>query len=95
MLAVTVADEGPGVAPEHLAHLFDKFYRVDGAGTAQGSGLGLAITQGMVQAHGGTISARSGAGQGLTITFTLPLDLVAPARGAPRSLVAGEGADGR
>ncbi|HMA33407.1 MAG TPA: ATP-binding protein [Chloroflexia bacterium] len=79
VLAVTVADQGPGVAPQHLAHLFDKFYRAGGRSSPQGSGLGLAIVKGMVEAHGGTISARSSAGQGLTITFTLPLTLAAPA----------------
>jgi two-component system sensor histidine kinase KdpD len=72
VLAVTVADEGPGVAPQHLAHLFDKFYRVGANEHPAGSGLGLAIARGMVEAHGGTISARGGP-PGLVITFTLPL----------------------
>ncbi|HMA36853.1 MAG TPA: ATP-binding protein [Chloroflexia bacterium] len=97
VLAVTVADTGSGVAPQHLAHLFDKFYRVAGSHPPQGSGLGLAIAQGMVQAHGGTISARSAPGQGLTITFTLPLALPDPA--PPPAARAGsenaEAADGR
>ncbi len=72
-LVVVVQDSGPGVASPHLPHLFDKFYRVAAPGQAQGSGLGLTIVRGMVQAHGGTISARSFLGQGLTVTFTLPL----------------------
>ena len=72
-LVVVVQDGGPGVASSHLPHLFDKFYRIAAPGHAQGSGLGLAIVQGMVLAHGGTISARSLPGQGLTVTFTLPL----------------------
>lgn len=99
VLAVTVADRGPGVAPAHLGHLFDKFYRAGGAGGAQGSGLGLAIVRGMIEAHGGTISARSSAGQGLTITFTLPLALPAeptPAAGAvPGRAAQEEDTDGR
>jgi two-component system sensor histidine kinase KdpD len=78
MLAVTVADAGPGVTPQHLAHLFDKFYRASGAGGPPGSGLGLSIVKGMVEAHGGTISAQSSPGQGLTITFTLPLAVPTP-----------------
>lgn len=77
-LVVVVQDGGPGVASLHLSHLFDKFYRVAAPGQAQGSGLGLAIVQGMVQAHGGTISARSLPGQGLTVTFTLPLQWAEP-----------------
>ena len=72
-VVVMVKDGGPGVAAQHLPHLFDKFYRVAAPGQAQGSGLGLAIVQGMVLAHGGAISARSLPGQGLTVTFTLPL----------------------
>ncbi|MDQ2810074.1 MAG: DUF4118 domain-containing protein [Chloroflexota bacterium] len=95
-LAVTIHDEGPGVASGHLPRLFDKFYRVSGVGQPQGSGLGLAIAQGMIQAHGGTISARSGPGSGFTVTFTLPLQqpLPEPAPDAPASAAKGT-ADGR
>ncbi|HUS14278.1 MAG TPA: ATP-binding protein [Chloroflexia bacterium] len=74
-LRVTVADDGPGLAAEHLDRLFDKFYRVAGAGAPAGSGLGLAIAQGMVRAHGGTMSVQSTPGQGLCVAFTLPLAL--------------------
>ena len=77
-LIVVVQDGGSGVASQHLSHLFDKFYRVAAPGQAQGSGLGLAIVHGMVLAHGGTISARSLPGQGLTVTFTLPLQWPKP-----------------
>lgn len=83
LLAVTVTDQGPGVSPQHLAHLFDKFYRAGGAHSPSGSGLGLAIVRGMIEAHGGTVSARSSRGQGLTITFTLPLAPRCPC-GGPR-----------
>jgi signal transduction histidine kinase len=78
VLEVTVSDNGPGVAQQHLAHLFDRFYRVSGTGQPQSIGLGLSIAKGMVQAHGGQIYAKSWPGQGLSITFTLPLALSAP-----------------
>ena len=71
-VAVSVTDEGTGVAPEHLTHLFRKHA---GAGNGQRrGGLGLAICKGLVEAHGGRIWAESaGPRQGARITFTLPL----------------------
>ncbi len=72
-LAVTVADSGPGVAPEHLGRLFDKFYRVEGRTRPQGMGLGLAISKGLIEAHGGHIEATNRPEGGLQITFTLPI----------------------
>ena len=76
-VAVWVADEGRGLAPEHLPHLFHK-YTGQGAGgggrTPAGTGLGLAICRGLVEAHGGRIRAESGGpGQGARFTFTLPV----------------------
>jgi two-component system sensor histidine kinase KdpD len=73
-LEVSVEDEGPGVAPEHLPHLFDKFYRVSGSGRRGGTGLGLAIASGLVQAHGGRMRAANRAAGGLRVAFTLPLE---------------------
>ncbi|HMA36202.1 MAG TPA: ATP-binding protein, partial [Chloroflexia bacterium] len=74
-LEISVADQGPGVAPAHLGYLFDKFYRVqNGQGPDGGTGLGLAISKGLIAAHGGTIWAESPPGAGLTITFTLPIE---------------------
>ncbi len=70
-----VADTGIGIAPEHLPHLFERFYRVDASRSRArgGSGIGLTITRHLVEAQGGTIRAESpGAGQGSTFTFTLP-----------------------
>ena len=71
---VTVTDDGPGIAPEHKAHIFDRFYRVDAARTtAQGrTGLGLAICKSIVEAHGGTIEVSSQPGQETTFTVRLP-----------------------
>ncbi|MHB1134669.1 MAG: sensor histidine kinase [Chloroflexota bacterium] len=71
----SVADTGIGIAPEHLPHLFERFYRADRsrARAAGGSGIGLTIAKHLVEAQGGTIEARStGVGQGSTFVFTLP-----------------------
>jgi histidine kinase len=73
---VTVTDSGIGIAAEHLAHIFDRFYRVDKsrARSGGGSGIGLTIARFLVEAHGGRIWAESpGPGQGSTFTFTLPV----------------------
>jgi len=70
---IQVSDTGPGIAPEDLPHVFDRFYR---AGTARdrasgGSGLGLAIARALVQAHGGEIEVASLPGEGATFTIVL------------------------
>ncbi|MXY68013.1 MAG: response regulator [Acidobacteriia bacterium] len=69
-VAVSVTDEGPGVAPEQLPQLF-RMRTGDGEGAGAGHGLGLAICKGLVEAHGGRIRADS-AGRGTTFTFTIP-----------------------
>ena len=72
-VAVSVCDEGSGVAPERLPHLFSK-HAGGGPGATAGHGLGLAISKGLVEAHGGRIRAESpGAGRGAAFTFTLPV----------------------
>ena len=71
---VEVADDGDGIAVEHLPHIFDRFYRVDSSRSREmgRSGLGLAISRAFVRAHGGTITATSeGAGRGTTVRFAL------------------------
>ena len=76
MVALAVADTGVGIAPEHLPHLFDRFYRADRsrARSSGGSGIGLTIARHLVEAHGGAIRVESpGPGRGATFTFTLPL----------------------
>ena len=71
-VAVSVSDEGSGVAPERLPHLFSK-HSGGGQSTTAGHGLGLAISKGLVEGHGGRIRAESaGAGRGTTVTFTIP-----------------------
>ena len=78
-VAVTVSDEGSGVHPEQLPHLFRKYTDVGGGGL-RGSGLGLAICKGLVEAHGGRIRAASGGpGQGTQFTFTIPVAEESPA----------------
>lgn len=75
-LAISVADDGIGIHPTDLPHVFDRFYRTEQSrerGIA-GTGLGLAIAQAIVEAHGGTIAvASAGLGQGTTVTIRLPL----------------------
>jgi signal transduction histidine kinase len=72
---VSVADTGPGIAPEHLPRLFERFYRVDPARSLRdgGTGIGLAIARSVVEAHGGRIRAESEMGKGSVFTFDLPI----------------------
>ena len=73
-VAVSVSDEGRGLAPERLARLFRKYGDADDNGQGVRRGLGLAICKGLVEAHGGRIRAESaGPGQGVRVTFTVPL----------------------
>ncbi len=75
-VVVSLSDEGPGIPPEALPRLFDRFYRVptaglSGNGSGNGSGLGLAIVRSIVEAHGGSVEASSGP-NGATVTMRLP-----------------------
>jgi PAS domain S-box-containing protein len=74
MVRVSVQDEGIGLTPDEMEHLFEKFYRANASNTAvNGTGLGLAISKLIVELHGGTIWADSKPGKGSTFSFTLPL----------------------
>jgi len=73
-----VSDEGPGIPPEHRAHVFDRYWQQKKS-DRRGSGLGLYIAKGIVAAHGGRIWIES-PGRGTTVSFTLPLDGRQPVR---------------
>lgn len=75
ILRVYFSDTGPGIAPEHLPHIFEQFYRVDSSRTTPGSGLGLAIAQDIAHAHGGKIHVESTSGEGSTFIVELPLSV--------------------
>lgn len=71
---ITVADNGPGIAPEHQSRVFERFYRVDDARSREtgGTGLGLAIVRHIALLHGGDVTVESEVGVGTTFTLTLP-----------------------
>jgi len=77
----SVSDTGPGIPPEHLPHIFERFYRVEKSrsrqeagvnGASSGAGLGLSIAQWIAQSHGGRIEAQSEVGKGTVFTVYLP-----------------------
>lgn len=87
MVCLSVADDGPGIAPESLSQVFHKFFRVRSGDTARvlGTGLGLAVARGIAEAHGGTLEVASpppGAQQGTVFTLRLPLRLPGAGAGA-------------
>jgi signal transduction histidine kinase len=77
---VEVADTGPGIPPEHLPHIFERFYRVPGIkarpGRPAGTGLGLPIAKWIVESHGGRLTVESRVGQGTTFTIWLPAQTI-------------------
>ena len=75
-IEVSVRDDGPGIPPESLERVFERFYRVDKARSREqgGTGLGLSIVKHIVQGHGGRAWAKSELGHGATFNFTLPQD---------------------
>lgn len=80
-VVLAVRDDGPGIASEHLEHLFDRFYRTDTSRTRAtgGSGLGLAITKHLVEAHDGSVTVSSMVGAGSTFTIRVPVRAPVPA----------------
>jgi two-component system, OmpR family, sensor kinase len=93
---LSVSDDGPGVAREHLPHLFERFYRVDKTrthsqelspndGRPAGNGLGLSIARWIAQEHGGEITVRSAQGYGSVFAIWLPLQSAGATTGAPRA----------
>lgn len=75
-LSVQIQDSGPGIAPEHVPRLTERFYRVDRSRSREsgGTGLGLAIVKHVMQRHGGSLSIHSEVGQGSCFTLKLPAD---------------------
>lgn len=73
MFEIEVADRGPGIPPEDLQRVFDKFYRVQRPEGVSGTGLGLSICKGIVEAHGGLIRAENREGGGAKFVVALPL----------------------
>lgn len=73
VVQIEVMDHGSGIAPEHLPHLFERFYRVDKARSRAhgGSGLGLSIVKALVEAHHGSVNVESTVGRGSTFTVSL------------------------
>jgi signal transduction histidine kinase len=70
---IGVADTGPGIEPEDIDHLFERFYRIPGSEGADGSGLGLSVALKIVEEHNGRIEVASTVGEGTTFTIILPL----------------------
>jgi signal transduction histidine kinase len=92
MVRISVQDHGPGIEPEHLEHIFQRFYRLpQSAGSVRGTGLGLFICRKIIRAHNGDILAESAPGKGTTFHIYLPVYLPdyeeqAAATGSGRSL---------
>jgi two-component system sensor histidine kinase ChvG len=68
---VSIRDRGPGISPQNLPRIFDRFFTTDA--DRDGTGLGLSIVKSVVEAHGGTIEVKSAAFEGTTFTVTLPV----------------------
>ena len=75
-VVVSVADTGPGIAPDDQERIFEEFQQTDlGAEQREGTGLGLALSKKLIELHGGRIWVESEPGQGSTFTFTLPVKI--------------------
>ena len=72
MASIEVADQGPGLRPDDMAHVFDRFYRAPGAPSG-GTGLGLSIARWIVERHGGRIGVRNGETGGAVFRAEIPL----------------------
>ncbi len=71
-IAVVISDTGPGISPEQLPHVFERFYKADSSAAKTGTGLGLAISHQIVRAHGGDIQVNSVIGEGTKFIVRLP-----------------------
>ena len=80
-LAITITDYGPGIPVESLEHIFEKFYRIPGSFSG-GTGLGLSVSRGVVEAHGGQLTAENVPGAGARFTILLPASNPPPVKEA-------------
>lgn len=87
-LRIAVRDTGPGIPPEHQAHVFDRFYRADPSRHGEGTGLGLAIARWIARELGGDIVLESVVGQGSTFTIILPVLEARPSPASERAVPA-------
>ena len=71
---IEIVDRGPGIPPDEISRVFEKFYRGKGAQRRHGTGLGLAIARRIVDAHGGTITIDSALDRGTVVDIALPVD---------------------
>ena len=79
VVEIGVQDGGPGIPPEHVPHLFERFYRVpEQTSNVRGTGLGLYICRKIIEAHSGEIGVESQEGSGTRIFFTLPVEVMEP-----------------
>ncbi len=79
VVEIGVEDQGPGIPPEHVPHLFERFYRVpEQTAHVRGTGLGLYICRKIIEAHSGEIGVESKEGEGTRIYFTLPVEVMEP-----------------
>nr|WP_208853245.1 HAMP domain-containing sensor histidine kinase [Streptomyces albofaciens] len=93
-LRIDVADQGPGIDPQALPHVFDRFYKADAArARSSGSGLGLAIAMENVRLHGGTLRAANGPDGGAVFTVEVPVDPLGGAGVGAGPEPGGEGPD--
>jgi two-component system, OmpR family, sensor histidine kinase MprB len=81
---ITVRDDGPGIEPADLPHIFDRFYRGADARGRPGTGLGLAIVRQVAEQHGGSVSAANAGGGGAEFVLSLPVEASLPANVHPR-----------
>ncbi|HEX6939711.1 MAG TPA: HAMP domain-containing sensor histidine kinase [Longimicrobiales bacterium] len=87
-LHIEVSDTGPGLPPEQVPHIFDKYYQVTPEARKKGAGLGLAIVKEVVDAHGGSIGVRSAPGRGTTFYIVLPTPSLPQRRAGPADAAA-------
>ena len=81
---IAIVDHGPGIPPEDLKHVFDKFYRLQRPNSVAGTGLGLSIVKGIIEAHGGTVNAANDPRGGTIIRLVLPVKTLKKGTGNER-----------